>query len=113
MTPLRTNWQVLVDEAPAIGGIVNETKESTSCDPPVTEICGIRVVPNCISGLSADMIWKKVGETGMGLRRARGAADTIAQVRAKNEATEKIPFMMFYIDRFVIVFDVNEMLLRK
>jgi hypothetical protein len=75
MTPVRTNLHVLVDVAPAIGGIENETKESISCDPSTREICGMRVVPNCISGLSAEMIWKKVGDIGMGARRVRGAAD--------------------------------------
>ena len=55
------------------------------------------MVANCISGLSAEMIWKKAGDIGVGARRVREAVDARLEARATNVVTETMHFMVLIV----------------
>lgn len=77
-----------------------ETIVSISPEPSEMEICAVEV-PSGVrmsAGAGFVMTQSSLAGTVTDCRRLKGAAETRAEVRARNVATEKMPFMLSSFD---------------
>lgn len=94
-----TNWHVLVlDGVKPVTS--KETIVSISPEPSEMKICAVEVPPGVMISAGAGFVMTQSSLAGMAAdpRRVKGAAETRAEVRARNVATENMPFIMSSFD---------------
>lgn len=76
-----------------------ETTVSISFDPSAMETCPSNAggVETIVAGAGFVMTQSSLAGTVYVLRSLRGAPETRAEARARNVATEKMPFMMCFV----------------